>query len=466
MNKSVKILFWAILLVFVVASCRPQLTGSKGTSTPTRPAATATADLRTPTPTKIPVINFDEKDLNGVLITYLHPWSAESGHLMDVLVDEFNQTNKWGVHVITREPGSLGLTIQELGKIREGELSVDLAALPVYELLDPKLFVVDLNPYAHSTAFGFSDDEIKDFYPIFWNANLIEGKLYGIPAQQSAAMLFYNSSWAKELGFSTVPLTPAAFTSQVCAANAALKKDNDYLNDGMGGWIINDDSMAMLSWLKGVGSVDLDQPIKEFNLPPTEKTFQYLYNLQKNACAWDGRLPDPYDYFANRQALVYSGTMQDILPQTEAFKRSGLDDQWQALLYPGNSDAALLTEGLSYAVFASDDARQMASWYFIRWLMEPRQQTRLINVSGTLPLTKSIVSQLTDFKAEHPQWAEVVNLMPYAKTLPAHSDAGIVYTVLSDAGSFLMRPELNADTIPELLKTLDATINELKDYQP
>jgi ABC-type glycerol-3-phosphate transport system substrate-binding protein len=415
----------------------------------------------------MPEVSTDPEQLTGVQIMYLHPWSDDTGRVMDMLVDEFNQSNEWGINVMLREPGSTGLAIQEIRASESGAINV--AALPIYELLyqdQNQSAVVDLNPYASSTKVGFSKDERTDFQPVFWNGNLVDGKLYGIPAQQSAAVLFYNATWAREMGFSSIPKTSEAFKLQTCAANALLRKDADWQNDGLGGWIVNSDAGTLLSWLNTFGGVDLSAPIEKFNTPKVKTGFTYLFNLQAKACAWSGRTAEPYDYFTNRQALAYSGTTQDILPQSAAFTRSGMQDEWQVMAYPDGEDSTVLTNGLAYGVLKSDAQKELASWLFIRWLSQPVNQARLLQTSGSLPLGTKVLENMTGFEEDYPQWKASLDLLPQAKTLSAQATDGIMRMVLDDAGTNLFKPEFTAEGISDLLYQLDSTIKELTARKP
>lgn len=469
MSKRIDILNLTLSLALILTACQPLAPSIEETPTPTRRVPTATPENRTPTATNVPQINVDLQQLNGLQITFLHPWADETGRMMDVLVDEFNQSNEWGIHVITREPGSLGLAMQDLEDSDPDEVEINFAVMPTYELLfqdENQRKIVDLNPYVNSTSFGFSNDQLKDFRPVFWNENLIEGKLYGIPAQETASVLFYNTTLAKELGFSQVPLTTTAFRLQNCAANATFRKDNDRSNDGVGGWIINEDAGTLFNWMKAFDALDLTHPVEEFSSAGIDTTFEYLFNLQKDACAWDSRLPEPYDYFATRQALTYSGSIQDILPQSSAFMRSGMADDWEVILYPSKSEPNLITEGLSFGVFESNNEKQLATWLFIRWVSQPENQASLLKTSGSLPLGIEVMSQMTDFKESYPQWNEAVALLPYASTLPVQANSGITRMVLGDAATFLFRSEFTVEQIPALINDLDATIQELRERQP
>lgn len=469
MNKRLKNILWGFFLAIFISACQSQLPVSKITASPSPHSTTATPDDRTPTPTKVPVIKVDTQQLAGIQITLLHPWAGETARMLNLMVDEFNQTNEWGIHVMINEAGSTGLAIQGLENVDPSESLIDLVAVPAYQLFyqdQTQQKVVDLNPYVHSKEFGLGDSQLEDFYPAFWNENLMDGKLYGIPAQQTAEVLFYNSTWAKELGFSKIPITTENFRLQSCAANATFRKDYDRSNDGLGGWIISSDSGSLYSWLNSFAALDLTRPADSFSSAGTQKTFEYLFNLQKDSCAWSSRMPQPYDYFANRQALAYSGTLQDIRPQTDAFLRFENDDEWKVLLYPAKEDQKMLTEGLSWGVIQTEENRQLAAWLFIRWISQPVNQTRLLQTTGSLPLGSQTLEEVRPLMDGYPQWEAVISMLPLAVPVPAQADSGIVKTVLQDAGSYLFKPEFTADKIPELLTQLDMTIRELAERQP
>lgn len=466
MIKSSQLLVSGLVLVMVLSACTPELSKSQETITATPKLSQSNTDV-TATATKMPEISTDPDELSGVQITYLHPWSGETGRLMDLLVDEFNQSNAWGINVLIQEPGSTSLAIQQLRSSESG--AVDVAVVPGYELLYQDQYlknVVDLNPFAASAKVGFSKDEHADFQPVFWNENMAGGKLYGIPAEVSAAILFYNVTWAGELGFSSLPKTTTAFKQQTCAANAIFRKDTDRLNDGLGGWIVSSDADTLFSWLDTFGGLDLSAPLEKFNNSNNKQAFQFLFDLQAGACAWSGRTPDPYDYFANRQALSYSGTTQDIIAQSAAFSRSGLEDEWQVMAYPGGEDTPVLTRGLAYGMLKSDDQKELASWLFIRWLSQPVNQARMLQVTGSLPLGDEVMNYMSSFEEKYPQWKDALALIPQAKPITAQANLGIIRMVLGDAGTFLFKPEFTAEGISDLLYQLDSTIMELSKREP
>ena len=468
MKKGLSIIQWGVCLVLALTACQSNEPLTGGTPAVTKPVPTATQDTRTPTATKVPTISADESQLNGVKITLLHPWSGETGKAVDQLVEEFNQSNDWGITVKISEPGSTSLAIQELEQNDADASTIDLAVVPTWQLFrqdQSSSNIVDLNPYILSKNVGLNDEQIEDYYPVFWSENLLDGKLYGIPAQQTAALLFYNATWATELGFTQPPVTLVDFKAQVCAANKTFRSDGDRSNDGLGGWLISSDAATMFNWLGAFNAIDYQHLPESFTTNGGQSAFQFLFDLQKDSCAWSSRMPEPYDYFATRQALVYSGTLQDIWPQSAGFERAGNEDEWLAIPYPSEGDQRLLTEGLSWGIVETDANRQLAAWLFISWMSQPENQLRLLQASGTLPLSSQALEMAKPF-LNYPQWQAAVSMLPDAATLPADPNTGIVRVVLADAGSYLFRSEFTTDKIPGLLTQLDATIKELAERAP
>ena len=83
--------------------------------------------------------------------------------------------------------------------------------------------VVDLNPYVSDPTWGLKSSEIADIPAVFWAQDSVGGRRLGVPAQRSTDLLFYNKTWAHELGFTHPPATADEFRQQACAANASFQ---------------------------------------------------------------------------------------------------------------------------------------------------------------------------------------------------------------------------------------------------
>ena len=140
----------------------------------------------------------------------------------------------------------------------------------------------------------------------------LDGKQLGLPAQRSARFLFYNQTWAHELGFSSPPATADEFRQQACAANASFRTDTSPQNDGYGGWIVDTNWQTTYSWLLAFGGGVVDGDSYAFRTDPNLAALQFLKGLYDDNCAWLSTEPTPFDSFARRSALFVSGDLAEV----------------------------------------------------------------------------------------------------------------------------------------------------------
>jgi multiple sugar transport system substrate-binding protein len=444
------------------------------TSTVAAPARTAVNTMLTPQPssTSAPKISaaIDSKQLRGVEVRFWHPWSGNEAQVVNEIIDEFNRDNIWGLRVVpTATGGSSELLEQVSARIKSGQ-PPSLAAAPVDHILywqQMGKVVVDLNPYSADPDWGLTVAEVKDYYPVFWQQDLIAGQRLGVPAEREARVLFYNAGWAKELGFDKPPVTLADFQKQTCAAAKANAQDGVKANDGTGGWIFDRNDLTLMSWMRAAGMKIPagDDNNYHFNSTESVKAFDYLRKLYDLGCAWISRNPLPYEYFAARAALFYSGSLADVDMQEHTQARLNSQDAWQVIPFPAlDAQPVILAGGPSYVVFRSSPEEQMGAWLFIRWMMLPRNQVRLVEASGSLPLTKSALEGLGKYADQQPHWKQVLDDLPLLESAPVLPDWWVMRNVLEDAGWQLL--QLTPQPSQTLLKQMDDTIPEILKNQP
>ena len=202
------------------------------TQTPDQPALTQSSTVKTKTPVSSPVlpsitpkpvsvISIRAEELRGVMIRFWHPWSGTPGQVIDRLVEEFNLTNQWGILVTAvRFPG-----YDALEKNLESSFQTSYAPQATLGYLhqmiawDKGQNLVDLTPYVADPQWGLSASDQADFYPQFWNQDVLDGRRLGLPAIRSAQLMLYNETWAKELGFEQPPADADQFLQQACTAS-------------------------------------------------------------------------------------------------------------------------------------------------------------------------------------------------------------------------------------------------------
>ena len=444
------------------ASSSGKNTGGKSQPTPTR------MPLIAGTPAPASTLGVEVGRLSGVTITFWHAWTGAAGQTIDDLVDEFNRSNPWGVTVNSSAKGSYDQVSEQIVLAqKDGDLP-DITTAYLYQALawrSSGVVLVDLWPYVNDPVWGLDAQAQADFYPVFWQHDLQDGTRYGIPAQGSAQMLYYNTTWAKELGFNDPPVTPEQFQAQACAAAQANKRDKDPKNNQTGGYILSTQYSAVLGWIFAFGAdvETADGQGYRFNSMPVQETFAYLRSLYDGGCAWLSENQTSETDFASRRGLLAAGSVSGILYQEDAFVQAGSQDEWSVIPFPSpNGKPVISVYNPSFQVLKSTPQQQLASWLFIRWLVEPAHQAQLAEVSGYFPVRASSLKLMGILPAAHPQWEIAVqDLLKYARNEPALPSWLTVRWALSDAATQLFRYYFEPDQVPVLVKLLDDTANDL-----
>ncbi len=457
----------AVTLLAVAACQTPAVSPPPAAATATATRTPTTAPIPTPTATLQPELRVEEADLRGLQIQFLHPWAGATAEQIDLLVETFNRTNPWNFRVIAESAGGTGMLFQEVERRAEDDLP-NLVAAPgeylfTWQRAEPDR-VVALDGYLSHAQWGLSKEQVDDFVPVFWQQDKAGEERLGIPLLRDASVLLYNVTWAKELGFSRAPVTPEEFRQQSCAAALANRSDRTISNDGTGGWIIETRGVTLWSWLRGFGAdpSPAGQTAYQFNTPAAGQTFTFLRGLFDENCAWKSRLAEPYEYFANRQALFYSGVLEDTLIQAHTMTRLQKTDEWTVIPYPSlDGEPVVVASGPSLAVLRSTPEEQLAAWLFLRWLIMPAHLAELTEAAGGLPVTQSALLELRAFGARQPQWRVGLNYLEQLQTPPANAGWRNVRSLLEDAGYQALLPSVPPEGIPDVLKLLDEMIQEL-----
>ena len=277
-----------------------------------------------------------------------------------------------------------------------------------------------------------------------------------MPFFRSTVVIFYNQSWAQELGFDSPPETPEELKEQACAAAAAN-------NDSTGGWIATTDISTNMSWLFAFNGNLLhpSQDRYQAATPENQAAFNFLRDLLDAGCAWKPGAYYSNQEFATRKGLFYPSSIAGIPYQINAFEEANNFDQWIVLPFPGSTkDPVINLYGSALAIFKTSTEEQLASWLFIEWLLEPQNQAQFIEASGYLPVSQSAMFFLEEYAAENLLWSKAVDLIPYGQFEPAFGSWGIARWAFGDAIDELFDPDFSSEQIPALLGKLEETLNE------
>jgi ABC-type glycerol-3-phosphate transport system substrate-binding protein len=390
--------------------------------------------------------------------------------MMKQLINEFNQENLWGITVEAVPIGGTSMLNEQMSAaIVEKRLPhIVLAPSDQITVWYEASAIAELDPYIAHLEWGLRETEKSEIPTVYWRGSQVADRQIGFPAFHTQTLLFYNQTWAKELGFSEAPRTPDDLKKQVCSAAKQNNQTNrvDYI--GTGGWIADKDPQVILSWLLAFEANPFsgDNHLRyQFDTPASLRTFNFFRDLLDQGCAWISRNPSPYDYFARRQALIYSGTPQDFPAQLRAQQRAASQDEWLMLPYPALEKPVNLASTYSYAILRSTPVEQLAAWLFLRYMSQPERQTQLLLTSSTLGVNRRSQEAVAQYRQRYPMW-QGLNLEFNIVLTPNASSWRIVRRVLEDAGWQAIQTYTKPADIPGILTALDQQVLELITKKP
>lgn len=445
-----------LLLNACASPVAPSVAPTPNLPRPAESTATPTA-IATPSSTPQPTISIESADLRGLHIEVWHAFTGETARLFEEQVALFNAYNEWGITVSATAYRDY-LSLEEALQAVQGNerLPALVVALPEQGLAwQAAGLTVELTPYLHDPRYGLTEEEWADFPSVYFLGS-------GFPAQRSARFLFYNQTWAQELGFAAPPQTPADFRQQACAANAAFRADRDVKNDGFGGWMVDTHWQTIYTWLLAFGSEVSAEGAYTFRTDPNLAAFTFLKQLFDDVCAWLSTANVPYQPFAERKALFLTADLTEVPAIAAVMGQSNPEDVWTPLPFPGQEKPVLAVYGPDYILLRSEERQQLAAWLFVRWIVAPERQAIWTEQTGTLPLRLSLTQLLQDYRSASPAWAQAVAYLPAAHPTPSLASWLHVRLLLADGARFIFQTGWPVEKLPFVLDTIQTMAEEME----
>jgi multiple sugar transport system substrate-binding protein len=454
-------------------------TATKEISIPQKPTATITAPpTATPTiahlaqPTKEvypvkatehPLSNVDPR---GQTILFWHPWgTGASGKTMTKLIDDFNTTNEWGITVLAKDQRSYSDLEYALNHaVLSGDLpNLVIAYGNVLANWWIRGIIADINLFVEHPKFGLPPDEQVDFFQAAFNSSDFEDARIGFPFSQSGNVIFYNTTWAQELGFPDPPATMGEFKRQACAAASANISDTDPGNDGTGGFVIYSGAANILSWVYASGGEVYNASESNFTFDDftSKNVASFLKDLWDSGCAYQTKTYANPE-FATRRALFTTSSTVGCQYQEAAFKEEGAyKDEWTVLAFPGAEQGkAIIIFPQLIGIVNTTPEQNLASWIFMKYLTSPPVQAEWTINSQYYPVRVSTIDLIGDFQDENPQWAVGLQLLTYGHAEPIHPAWGSIRMYVQTTFNEVLHSPV--DQISVLLEDLDRVAEESK----
>ena len=138
----------------------------------------------------------------GQKITFWHSMGGVNGEALTKLVDEFNQTNEFGITVEAQYQGAYDDAINKLKSAQIGNMGADL--VQVYDI--GTRFMIDsgwIIPMEQLIAAdGWDKSQIEPNIAAYYT---VGDKLYSMPFNSSTPILYYNKDLFEKAGITEVP---------------------------------------------------------------------------------------------------------------------------------------------------------------------------------------------------------------------------------------------------------------------
>ena len=465
MSKSMLKISVVIAVVFalLLAACCP---AEKPTPTPAKESAQEPTEVPKAEPTEVPKVEpteapmMPEIDPTGQTVVFWHVWGTGlPNETMLAIVDEFNATNEWGITVEALDQGRYNdLEDAFNAAVQSGDLP-DLVtgytnAMANWYAVDA---VVDLSPYVNDPYFGLTADEQAAFFGgALDGGRAPDGTLFAFPISQSENVLFYNSGWAKELGFENPPTNYAEFKAQACAAAEANNSDDDPDNDGTGGLVLyaGASNVASFVFANGGNMLNAAGDGYDFTDQTVVDTAEFMKDLWDSGCAFATEsYPNPE--FATRKALFTMSSTAGLPYQFAAFEaEDAIQDEWTIAPFPGKDGGqAVNLYGQYVAIGNTNPQRMTATWVFIKYLTSPEVQAKWIEGSAYYPTRSDTLPLIEAYSADNEIWAYGLSFLEYGKAEPAWASWTTVRRDVGDSFNAILQG--TPEDIPTLLGELN-----------
>jgi hypothetical protein len=104
---------------------------------------------------------------------------------------------------------------------------------------------------------------------------------------------------------------------------------------------------------------------------------------------------------------------------------------------------------------------QLAAWLFIRWLTDPNQDARWVETTHLFPLRNSTIGGLQAYQKSHPQWTQVLDLLPSGELQPELASWRLVKTMLGDGFSYMFTANVPSGQVAAILAQMESTSRDL-----
>jgi ABC-type glycerol-3-phosphate transport system substrate-binding protein len=343
-------------------------------------------------------------------ILFWHRYSGDAQKFVESFVEKFNAENEFGIKVtIEKIDGSYADLYSKINAAIEGGTPPNIAQAyqnqASFYRLDGN--VIDLSPYIQSAKYGLSQAEIDDYYPFFLESDKnpqFPGEVLGWPTSRSAAVLYVNLDWLKELGANEPPKTLQEFEELACKAS-------DPANERYGlAWQNDISNFAALVFANGGRVLSEDAQSYAFNSEAGVESLALLKRLFENKCAVEIPSAERFgeqNRFAAQKVLFVMASSTGLPFYADSVAKAEKPFRWTYVMFPQKdpNKPAVDIYGASWSVFKGTPEQQLASWLFLKAFTEPENIAQWAVASGYMAVRKSAAPTAIEAVKNNPRYA-------------------------------------------------------------
>ncbi|MHB8629781.1 MAG: extracellular solute-binding protein [Aggregatilineales bacterium] len=404
-------------------------------------------------------------DPTGAQITMWHVYTGGTKDAFDKLVAQFNQSNPWKITLTATAKGSYNTLYQAILAAIQTKTLPDISIAYQNQASDYQSanVILNLGPLVDDAVYGLGDAGKADFIPGILNADLnpqYNGARLGFPLYRSMEVLFYNVDALKKLGYDAPPKTWDDFKTISCkyfkaTGNVAYEVRTD------ASWV------AAATYAQGGDIYDAKTGKFTYDSPAAEIGPQTMQDLINQGCA--GLIANPSGFsdqndFGAGKTLFYGGSTSGLFFVQKAITNAKQSFTFSVAPLPYTDHPVMDLYGASWSALQSgDQAKDLASWLFIRWFSEAEQQSAWAAASSYFPVRKSASALMTDFLAKNAAYKAGLNLLVDTKAEPPFGG----YQAVRDDASNAFNDILDGANVKQRFSQLDTKADQdLAGYKP
>lgn len=462
MSKKLLTSLLAVIMVsaMILTACAPAATPTAAPTTAAQPTAAATAPAAQPTATTAaaaaatattapaaaatatvaptaaattasaastePALTYETVDPKGQKIVFWHQMTGGNAKALQAIVDGFNKTNTYGITVDAQPQGSYNDVFNKMSQILNTQDVPNLVVAyqnqaATYALANA---LVDMRPLVNSTKYGLTADEQKDFFPGFYSQDVFPNygnARFGFPEYRSEEVLYYNSDWLKELGYTAAPTTPDQFKEMVCKAAKTPFTKSTAKGASIGYEYFTGDASHFAAWTYAFGGNIYDATSGQFSLnsDAAVKAAAFLQDLFKSGCVTlvAKQYDDQTDFGAGK-TLFTTGSSSGLTFYGDAVKK-GANFAWSDGALPHTTaDPVMDIYGASISIPKSAPEKELAAWLFLKYFAQAENGAKFAAATGYYPVRASALDSMKDYMTAHPTYKAGSDLLKFGISEP------------------------------------------------